>query len=256
MTSSVPGVITSPGQLGTGVAQFTVDPTSVPVTTTVTLRVSDSVGGFVNVPVTVNPVVLAITLDKTNVIGFANPDVTTADDVTATVTGGTGPYIVTSSNPALTPVGIWSSSSAPFSFVTDVNNVGVITTVTLTVVDNVGASATRTLTIFPQAATAGIVISVNKPDVIGLANPDGNTTDDVTFTVTGGVPPYIISAGNAALPACGNAFVTPIGPWTIAASGGMVIIDPGAAATTTPTCTLTVTDNIGAIATTTFNVHP
>jgi hypothetical protein len=217
--------------------------------------VSDSTGTFVNVPVTVNPIPLTLTLDKINVIGQQTSANGPSNLVTATVVGGTGPYIVTSDNPALTPPGIWSFPATPFNFTFFANNVGATTTVTLTAVDNAGASVNRTLTIFPQAATAGIVISVNKSDVIGLANPDGNNTDDVTFTVTGGAPPYIISAGTAASPACGNALFAPAGPWTIASGGGTIIIDPGLTAATA-TCTLTVTDNIGAIATTTFIVHP
>ncbi|MBI5101026.1 MAG: Ig-like domain-containing protein [Nitrospirae bacterium] len=251
ITSSNPGVIASPGLLGAGVTQFTVDPNSVNVSTQVTLFVSDSVGATVSVPVTVNPLVLGITLDKFNVIGMPVSANGAANLVTATVMGGTGPYIVTSNNPALTPSGTWTSGAAPFSFSFFANNVGAVTTVTLTVFDNAGANATATLQIFPQ--TTGLVISVNKPDVIGLINPDGNATDDVTFSVTGGSPPYLISDGGTCTP---NPGLSPAAPWSIVVNGGTVTIDPGRAVGASVTCTLTVTDNVGAQTNTTFTVHP
>ncbi|MGC2064563.1 MAG: hypothetical protein WA610_16455 [Thermodesulfovibrionales bacterium] len=258
VVSTNPGVIASPGSLGATGTQFTVDPNAVATTTIVTLRVSDSTGVFVNVPVTVNPQALNMTLDKINVIGQQTSANGPSNLVTVTVAGGTGPYIATSNNPALTPPGIWSFPATPFTFTFFANNVGATTTVTLTVADNAGASVNRTLTIFPQTTTTGLAISINKTDVIGLPNPDGNTSDDVTFSVTGGTPPYVISAGNGV--GCNNAFLSPVGPWNLAVSGNTVTLDPknvaSIPATTPQVCTLTVVDNVGLTATTTFTVHP
>ncbi|MBA4372200.1 MAG: hypothetical protein C0402_05000 [Thermodesulfovibrio sp.] len=258
VTSSNPGVITSPGSLGATGTQFTVDPNAVAATTIVTLRVSDSTGAFVNALVTVNPLALTMIFDKINVIGQATSANGPSNLVTVTVTGGTGPYVVSSDSPALTPPGLWSFAATPFSFTFYANNVGATTTVTLTAADNTGATVNRTLTIFPQTTTTGLTISVNKTSVIGLTNPDGNTTDDVTFSVIGGTPPYVISAGNGT--GCNNAFVSPVGPWNLAVSGNTVVLDPKSVSsvslTTPQVCTLTVVDNVGLTATTTFTVLP
>jgi hypothetical protein len=234
---------------------------------TAKIYIVDSNGKTVNADVTVNasPVVppvpgttLSMTINPINVIGLANPDGgNTSDDVNITIANGTPPYIVTSNNPALTPSGTWSFPAAPTNqFLTDVNNVGAETEVTFTVVDNAGGSAQATLTIFPL--TTSLSISVNKLDVIGIpAALEGNGTDDVTFTVTGGTPPYLISKGgpvNFCTP-WSNPCTAYNGPYSIGASGGQVAIDPQGVATT-GTVTLTVTDNAGAITTATFNVHP
>ena len=234
---------------------------------TAKIYVVDSDGKTVNADVTVNasPVVppapgttLSMTINPINVIGLANPDGgNTSDDVNITIANGTPPYIVTSNNPALTPSGTWSFPAAPTNqFLTDVNNVGAETEVTFTVVDNAGASAQATLTIFPL--TTSLSISVNKLDVIGIpAALEGNGTDDVTFTVTGGTPPYLISKGgpvNFCTP-WSNPCTAYNGPYSIGASGGQVAIDPQGVAAT-ETVTLTVTDNAGAITTATFRVHP
>ena len=258
VTSNTPGVIAHP-DVGAGITSFTVDPDAVTMETPVILTVRDSVGTITTVTVTVKPVPLDISLSVSNVIGLGNPDIDTADDITFTVTGGEGPYIVTSDNPALTPDGTWSFGAVPQPATFDPNNVGQTTIVTLTVVDNVGNSASATLTIFPH--TTGLVISINKPDVIGLPNPDGNTTDDITFTVTGGTAPYIISATSMSPPLSENASFFPSGPWTLTSNGATQVIDPidcieFAGDPCPVTVTLTVTDDAGAIATTTFEVHP
>ena len=137
--------------------------------------------------------------------------------------------------------------------VTDVNNVGATTPVTFTVRDDTGTTATSPiLNIYPQ--TTELVISVDKPNVIGLANggcpsTDGNITDDITFTVTGGSAPYVISA------AADNSFLCLNGPWTDNVGGTPITIDPDIVLTT-KTVTLTVTDAHGAITTTTVKIHP
>lgn len=255
--SNNPVVINSPGTVpvdsgtvgpGGMTGSFTVDPNAVLVTTLVTITCTDSTGVGVSATVTVNPPSFAILLNPINVVGIANPDLLASDNVTATITGGTGPYIVLSSNPALTPPGIWSFAAltppAPFFF--DTNGVGALTLVTLTAYDNTGKIASQNLTIFPQVA--GVVISANKLDVVGLTG--ASTADDIIFTVTGGSPLYAVSLGLT----CPTAF-TGVRQWSLTPSGVTQLINP-----TKPvadeTCVLTVTDANGAISTTTFVVHP
>jgi len=254
-------IITSPGAVNNTTSSFTVDPTSVAVSTVVTITCTDINNLVASTVITVTPQPFSITTDVTNVIGISNPDAQPSDNVTVTVAGGTGPYIVQSSNPALTPPGIWSSTTPPIiplpgSFTFDANSVGQNTVVTLTAFDNTGATATKNITIFPQFNSANPVISLNKSQVVGLTNPDASTADDITFTVTGGTPPYAISLGLT----CPTAF-NPAAPflmarqWTLAVSGATQLVDP-----TSPTaienCTLTVTDSNSNIASITFTVNP
>jgi len=231
---------------------------NVGATTAVTFTVHDNVGATATATLSIYPQTtsntLTIALDKLNVVGLPNPDGSITDNATFTVTGGVHPYTVTSSNPALTPNGTWALPTSGSTAESDVNNVGATTAVTFTVHDNVGTTATATLSIYPQ--TTGLIISVNKPDVIGLENglvcpsTDGSTADDIAFTVTGGTLPYIISAG----PDNGLFCEFESGPW-MDNVGSPITIDPDSVATTR-TVTLTVTDGHGAIATTTVNIHP
>jgi hypothetical protein len=246
VSSDTPAVITSPGLLVGNV--FTVDPDSVTSPTVVTLTVTDNDANTKQVTVTVNPVPLSITVDKKNVIGLTNSDGgNTSDDVTITVQGGTAPYVVSSSNPSLTPPGTWPIASSGGTAVTDVNGVASITTVTLTVHDNVGNTATTTVTIYPPSIIP-LSISLDKLNVIGLANSDGgNTSDDVTFTVTGGVPPYVVSSNNAPL--------TPPGAWAVASSGGGDTTDVNAVTSITDVV-FTVNDNVGNTAQVTLKIYP
>jgi hypothetical protein len=339
-----PGIDT--GIWTTATFAVTIDP--VADTGDVTINVIDSDGDTVSATLTIieggggpgpgpGGGVLNISLSPTIVVGKENVEFDTSDDVVVTVSGGFSPYIVSSDNPALTPDGPWAFSATPFSFTIDPNNVGAETSVVLTVVDNLGALADATLTIFPQ--TTGLVISVDKPDVIGLHSGgscslttsqschedlecpstgaceissvlcdddsecvlnvcsvttstacnvdgdcplgescvaggeicatvdetclpgpgDGDTTDDITFTVTGGTAPYIISDGaNArALFDQPGTDVSDDGPWQLSTSGDTYTIDPEETpGASTVSVTLTVTDNDGAIATTMFNIHP
>jgi hypothetical protein len=247
---SSPGAVFAAGTIGSGTmtGTFTVDPNAVLVTTLVTITCTDSTGVSVSAVVTVDPPSFGITLNPINVVGIANPDASASDNVTVTITGGTGPYIVSSSNPALTPPGVWSFATLgpQPQFFFDTNSVGALTVVTLTAYDNTGKTASQNLTIFPQSA--GVVISVNKLDIVGLTGP--STADDIVFTVTGGTPLYAVSLGLT----CPTAFPG-VRQWSLSPSGVTQLINP-----TTPaaaeTCVLTVTDANGNIATTTFVVHP
>jgi Bacterial Ig-like domain (group 1) len=262
--SSDSTIIANPGAVlvptGSTSGTFTVDPDQVTSTTTVTITCTDTTGASAATAITVNPPPFTITLDKTNVIGLASQDtVNHSNYVTATIVGGTGPYYAISDQPALTPNGTWylpGVTPLSFSFyASNITNVAAPTTVTLTAYDNAGNVATAKLLIFPQSTS--ITVSVNKPDVIGLANPDGSSVDDITFTVIGGSPPYTVSVTG-----CTVGFAQPStatadnGPWVLLNSGATHPIDPNAVGTV-QSCTLTATDNVGAIATPViFKVHP
>lgn len=102
-----------------------------------------------------------------------------------------------------------------------------------------GVTGTAAISIFSTLAVAPA-----KASVVGVLNPDTNTADDVTFTVTGGVAPYGVVSNNGA--------ANPSSP-TIAKDGGTFMVDPTAVAVPT-TVTFTVTDAKGATATATLDI--
>jgi hypothetical protein len=110
-----------------------------------------------------------------------------------------------------------------------------------------------------ESCIAGGEICVTVDETCLPGPGDGDATDDITFTVTGGTAPYIISDGaNAsALFDQPGTDVSDDGPWQLSNSGDTYTIDPEETpGATTIFVILTVTDNNGAIATTTFNIHP
>ncbi len=244
-------IIPSPGS--SPLVSFTTDPNAVLVSTLVTITCTDAKNTTATAAITVNPAPFSITMDVTNVIGSSIHQ--PSDKVTVTVAGGTGPYIVQSSNPALTPPGIWSSITPPIvpmpgSFVFDTNSVGQTTVVTLTAYDNTGLTATKNLTIFPQNNNGNPVISIDKTQVVGLTAP--SASDNITVTVTGGLPPYGVSLGLT----CPTSFVAPAPrQWALAFSGATQVINP-IQPTAIEICTLTVVDSASNIASITFTVNP
>ncbi|HWR58594.1 MAG TPA: hypothetical protein VN328_06870 [Thermodesulfovibrionales bacterium] len=243
VTSNTPAVTPGgPWPLLTSGSTALTDVNNVGATTAVTFTVRDNVGTTANSPVlnvfaqsTSNA--LTIALDKLNVIGLVNPDGNNSDDVSFTVTGGTPPYVVTSSTPTVTPGSPWPLATSGSTALTDVSNVGSTTAVTFTVRDNAGTTATSpTLNIFAQSTSNELTIALDKLNVIGRANPDADSADNVTFTVTGGVPPYVVTSSNAA--------VTPGGPWALSTSGSSATSDANAVGATTGV-TFSVRDNVG-----------
>jgi hypothetical protein len=240
-----------PWTLATSGSFATTDANSVGATTAVTFTVHDNAGTTATATLTIFPQaqsnVLTLALDKMNVIGIANPDADTSDNVTFTVTGGVAPYVVESNNFALTPGGSWPLATSGATAATDLNSVGATTEVTFTVYDNVGTTATAVLAIFPKPGNA-LTIALNKLNVLGLPNPDASTSDNVTLTVTGGVPPYVVQSSNATL--------TPGGTWPFAISGATAVTDVNSVGATTEV-TFTVHDNAGSTpATATLNIYP
>ncbi len=260
--SSHPSVINSPGTVFLTTSTFEIDPDEVAATTVVTITCTDSNTGFVAATVvTVNPPPLTITLTPIQVIGRPNTNLTpppadnnTTDDVSVSVIGGSGPYIVTSDQPTIVPGGPWASATLPFSVTVDPTNVLANTVVAFTATDGDGNTATAVLVVYTE--NTPLVTSTDKQNVIGLANPDGNTADDITITVAGANNPFIVSwvANNGT--DCAIA-ATPLAPQVINGTSGTVVFDPGANLTgVAKACTVNVTDKNGAVNTLQVNIFP
>jgi hypothetical protein len=265
-SSSQPLIIASPGILGCLTAtcnnNFEIDPTAVAATTPVTITCTDSNGFIASTLVTVVPPGLQIKLTPIHVIGRANPpggDGDITDDVMVDVIGGVGPYIVNIEPFSLTtivPGGPWASAS-PWSFLVDPTNVITNTVVTFKVTDGIGTTATANLVVYTE--NTGLVANTDKENVIGLANPDGDTADDVTISVAGANNPFIVSWVCPVAGACPILTATPAGPQVVAGTSGTVTFDPNNNTCTDGkprACTVNVTDNLGSAATLNITVWP
>lgn len=253
--SSNPSIIASPGLHSFLSNAFEIDPDEVTATTIVTITCTDEGGFTATATVTVDPPGLTIRVNPIHVIGRANPaggDGDITDDVLVEVVGGVPPYIVNIepfSLSTIVPGGPWShTTAAPWTFLVDPTNVLTNTVVTFEVTDNLGATANATLVVYTE--NTGLVASTDKENVIGLANPDVDTADDVTISVAGANNPFIVSW------VCAIA-ATPASPVVVAGTSGTVIFDPDKNTGTTPTaCTVNVTDNLGSAATLNVTVWP
>jgi hypothetical protein len=254
-SSSNPTVINSPGSITVVPSTFTIDPNAVAATTVVTITCTDELGAAVTATVTVNPPPLTITLTPIQVIGRANPDATTTDDVVVSVIGGSGPYIITNDKPTIVAGGPWASAMLPFSVTVDPTNVLANTVVTFTATDGEGNTATATLVVYTE--NTPLVTSTDKQNVIGLANPDGNTADDITITVAGANNPFIVSWAANNAPDC-VITATPLTPQVVNGTSGTVTFDPdrNTLSTEPRSCTINVTDNTGALNTLQVNIFP
>ena len=125
---------------------------------------------------------------------------------TYTVSGGTAPYVITSTDPSSAcnstdadcidagDSGIWNLAAAG-SFTVTVPSTAVAGNVTLNIFDSVGATKSATLTIVSGGAATGITINPASISVTGLAG----ATDNVTFTIIGGTSPYTVFSTNTAV---------------------------------------------------------
>jgi len=172
---------------------------------------------------------------------------------TYNVIGGVGPYSAFSDNPGLVTAPSGTFGGPAFN-VTVVNIPSSDTTVKITVTDSRGVSAQASLVldVGPPVALSLNPISIA---LTGFTNPDNDDSDNVTFYIQGGQPPYsmysdddaiILSQGQLA----GNSFT--IDPEAVPAAQ-----PPSPPATTTPSIvTLTVEDSLGATVTAKVSVFP
>jgi len=197
---------------------FTVTVPSTAVAGDITLNVFDSVGATKSAKLTIisggaatgiiiNPASISVT-------GLAS---VTADNVIFTITGGTAPYTVFSSNTAVASI----VTTTATSFTVDPQVVAASSAATLTVVDSLGANKTATITVTPATSSLGInpgtiatVIgqTIQFQIIGGLSTYDVYTSDDTILTVGGGakINDLAITTFDALTIAAGSATVTVI----------------------------------------------
>ena len=169
---------------------------------------------------------------------------------TYTVSGGTAPYVITSTDPSSAcnstdadcidagDSGIWNLAAAG-SFTVTVPSTAVAGNVTLNIFDSVGATKSATLTIVSGGAATGITINPASISVTGLAG----ATDNVTFTIIGGTSPYTVFSTNTAVAE------------VVSTTATTFTVDPKVVAASSA-ATLTVVDSLGANKTAAITVTP
>lgn len=91
-----------------------------------------------------------------------------------------------------------------------------------------------------------ITMAPSSISLSGVNNPDATASDDVTFNLSGGVPPYTVYSNNASVIAAPGSLASGINSFTI---------DPNGVAASTAV-TLTAVDAIGTTGTATVTVTP
>lgn len=236
----------APGFVTVGVSGSTLTATVVvfpPVNTAVKIDVFDSTGATTQVTLNLNPTPLAVNPSAVTMTGLG--DLSAANTLTFTITGGKAPYTVFSNAAGVIPspgsVGAAGTNYATFTVHPPI--VFVTQPVTFTVVDSVGAFSTATVTITPLGA---ISIGLN-PSSISVFQ--GSTID---FGIIAGVPPFkVFSSSTSLLILNGSALNNPLSTGSRSFTGTV-------SATQTGTVTVTVVDNQGqtAISTVTVNGPP
>jgi hypothetical protein len=230
---------------------FTVEPDAAASEATVTITVTDSAGASVTAMLTLGhpeaPGTLSVSPGAVSLTGVANPDGDASDDIVFHISGGTGPYIVYSDSAAVIPA---PSVNPDGTFTVDPDSVSGTEVVTLTVVDSVGAARAAEITVKAEAvpklleAPDSLSVIPEKISVTGIANPDGDASDDIVFHISGGTGPYTVYSDSAAVIPAPS--VNPDGTFTV---------DPDSVPSET-TVTLTVVDSTGESSTVAVTVTP
>jgi hypothetical protein len=209
----------------------------------ITAKITASVGGksgFVNVPVTAPtaaPGPLVVTPPNIPVV---SPP-TTPKTVTFTISGGTGPYFTSSSDPfrafnGTSGNGTWNTSTITVTI--PVN--ACPGTITLTTSDATGATKTATITIVTASPLA-----IAPPSAIireNIAAGGVGTTAD--FTVSGGTPPY--TATSSSIGVIPNPTVPGTAPYTftVDATDNSITTDTIVTITVTDACNTSKTASV------------
>ncbi len=216
---------------------FIVTIPSATAATSVALTVRDSAGTTAAVTLTITgPNPLVITPKTSTVVSSGS-----AQTFNFTITGGTGGYITTSSDPSqafntTAGDGVWSGSSVTVTFPANVT----AGTITLNVFDSSGSTTTATITILAPTPGA-LLISPNIVSVVSSAS-----SQQLVFNITGGTSSYVTTSSDPS-----KAFNTTAGNdvWN-----GTPITVTFPANVTAGTVTLNVLDSVGGKTTATITI--
>lgn len=175
------GSVTPFAQTTGGVATATFTAPLKPGICTITARLRGTVIGTVDVTVTIPLTVMPSTQTINGITGGT---------ATFTIYGGIPPYNIFTDNPSFPPVPpTVTTSGGTFTVTVPANTPD--TTVTYTIMDSAGVTVTAKLEI-KGAAPEELMVLPDKVSVVGIPNPDTDTSDDVLFTIYGGTAPYTV----------------------------------------------------------------
>lgn len=204
---------------------------------TVTYTVTDSVGSSVAATLKIiGPTSLQILPPVASVVSSGS-----ITPVTFAISGGTPPYITTSSDSSkafdtVVGDGIWNGSPITVNFAPN----PAAGSVTLNVFDSLGATTTATITILGPAPAALLI----SPNIVSVVS--SGIAQTIAFTISGGTAPYVTTSTD---PSRVFDSVSGDGIWNVAALTAN--IPAGVAA---GSVTLNVLDAVGGTATATITI--
>jgi hypothetical protein len=225
VVSSFPSIIANPTVDANG--RFTVLPLiNPPANADVTLTVRDALGATVTAQLQIQPLPLSVSPSEIQV-GANIP-------VTFTITGGSAPYTIISSQPNIVPNPTSVDAQGRFTLRAVITPT-TVTPVLITIRDAQGNVVTATLTVLPTTPIPLVVLPTTS---IVFANAPA------TLTIFGGSPPYqAISSNPTVLPVTRNVV------------GDQILLAPINVDADTQV-TITVVDSSNATATATVTVKP
>ncbi|MEP7083950.1 MAG: hypothetical protein ABI854_04365, partial [Betaproteobacteria bacterium] len=225
VTSSLPSLVANVLVDGTG--RFVVTPLVNPQTAAdVVLTIRDASGNVATATLTISPLPLSVTPTEVSV----NANV----PVTFTVTGGSGPYTIISSQPSLVPNPTTVDAQGRFTLIAT-STPRTPTPVIITVRDAAQNVVTITMTVLP---TTPIPLTVLPVSAIVYANTPA------TLTIFGGTTPYqAFSSNPAVLPVTRNV----VGDQILLAANNVDVDTP---------VIVSVTDSSGTTVSATITVKP
>jgi len=212
----------------------------VPATdTTVTITIYDDLGSSVSATLILDvpPLIPLAVIPTTQTLSNPTAGVSTAQ---YQIIGGSGGYTAFSDTPGLVTVAVVGSVATATVQSVPTSD----TTVGISIFDSAASSVKADLVLAVTSATP-LSVTPEAITVTGIANPDSNTADDVTFHIAGGTGTYsMFSDNNAVIASAGDL-----------AGNNFFVIDPDAVSSST-TVKLTVVDSAGATASANVTVTP
>jgi hypothetical protein len=221
---------------GLATSDYTAPITIVDAVAAVTATVGGVAGATVvnitGVPITTTPLLI--------VPGSAGVNGALGGATGFTISGGTPPYVITSTDPLSVfdtgpGDGTWNGPTDPTAIIATVPAGTCSSTVTLNVFDSVGGTTSATINI----TTSPLTITPTSATICENDATCGAGVDNANFTVAGGVLPYTVTSSNIAV------IPNPVGnPFNVNATNASIAADTTVTLTVLDACTATTSASV------------